>query len=397
MAPARAGAARARRHPARRRRRHAVGRRAAARRDRPRARGRLPRAGARRADQQPRPRRRRSSCSRCSAACKAQGHAIVYISHFLEEVKTIADRFVVLRDGRNAGGGADRRRHARRDRRADGRRPRPAICFRARRARPARRSSRSTRSSRDPRRSRCTAARSSASPGWSAPGRTRLLRTLFGLEPVRERTRPRRRLQRRAARRTSAGGRAWACSARTARAKGSRSALEHRRQPDADRLEPFGPAALVVPGAAARRRRARGSRGSAIKCAGPAQAAGELSGGNQQKIAIARLLHHDVDVLVLDEPTRGIDVGSKAQIYALIDELVADEPRPAREGGADGQQLPARAARPVRSHRGDAPRPARRRRARSPSLTEHELMMAGDRRRRGRMTDPLAARSRRAR
>ena len=58
----------------------------------------------------------------------------------------------------------------------------------------------------------------------------------------------------------------------------------------------------------------------------PAQTAGELSGGNQQKIAIARLLHHDVDVLLLDEPTRGIDVGSKAQIYRLIDELVADAP-----------------------------------------------------------------------
>jgi len=51
------------------------------------------------------------------------------------------------------------------------------------------------------------------------------------------------------------------------------------------------------------------------------QTVGELSGGNQQKVAIARLLHHDVDVLLLDEPTRGIDVGSKATIYRLIDEL----------------------------------------------------------------------------
>ena len=42
-----------------------------------------------------------------------------------------------------------------------------------------------------------------------------------------------------------------------------------------------------------------------------------------QKVAIARLLHADVDVLLLDEPTRGIDVGSKAQIYLLIDELAA--------------------------------------------------------------------------
>ena len=53
----------------------------------------------------------------------------------------------------------------------------------------------------------------------------------------------------------------------------------------------------------------------------PHQPAGDLSGGNQQKIAIARLLHTDVDVLLLDEPTRGIDVGSKAQIYEVIDEL----------------------------------------------------------------------------
>jgi ribose transport system ATP-binding protein len=43
-----------------------------------------------------------------------------------------------------------------------------------------------------------------------------------------------------------------------------------------------------------------------------------LSGGNQQKVALARLLHQDADVLLLDEPTRGIDVASKAQIYDAI-------------------------------------------------------------------------------
>lgn len=51
------------------------------------------------------------------------------------------------------------------------------------------------------------------------------------------------------------------------------------------------------------------------------QAASTLSGGNQQKVAIARLLHHDSRILLLDEPTRGIDVGSKAEIYRLIEEL----------------------------------------------------------------------------
>jgi ribose transport system ATP-binding protein len=51
------------------------------------------------------------------------------------------------------------------------------------------------------------------------------------------------------------------------------------------------------------------------------QPVGDLSGGNQQKVALARLLYHDADVLLLDEPTRGIDVGSKAQIYRVIDDL----------------------------------------------------------------------------
>ncbi|GAC1353305.1 MAG: hypothetical protein NVSMB1_25450 [Polyangiales bacterium] len=60
-----------------------------------------------------------------------------------------------------------------------------------------------------------------------------------------------------------------------------------------------------------------------IKCKGASQRVADLSGGNQQKVAIARLLHHDLDVFLLDEPTRGIDVGSKAQIYQLIDSLAS--------------------------------------------------------------------------
>jgi ribose transport system ATP-binding protein len=48
-----------------------------------------------------------------------------------------------------------------------------------------------------------------------------------------------------------------------------------------------------------------------------------LSGGNQQKVALGRLLHQQADILLLDEPTRGVDVGSKAEIYRLIGELAA--------------------------------------------------------------------------
>lgn len=50
------------------------------------------------------------------------------------------------------------------------------------------------------------------------------------------------------------------------------------------------------------------------------QSVATLSGGNQQKIALARLLHQDADILLLDEPTRGIDIGSKAVVYQTIAE-----------------------------------------------------------------------------
>jgi ribose transport system ATP-binding protein len=60
-----------------------------------------------------------------------------------------------------------------------------------------------------------------------------------------------------------------------------------------------------------------------VRAAGPGQAIAELSGGNQQKIAVGRLLHHDAKVLLLDEPTRGIDVGSKVQIYQWMGRLAA--------------------------------------------------------------------------
>jgi ribose transport system ATP-binding protein len=61
-----------------------------------------------------------------------------------------------------------------------------------------------------------------------------------------------------------------------------------------------------------------------IKCRYPGQAVKDLSGGNQQKTALARLLYHDVDVILLDEPTRGIDVAAKAKIYKVIDDLACN-------------------------------------------------------------------------
>ena len=88
------------------------------------------------------------------------------------------------------------------------------------------------------------------------------------------------------------------------------------------RLDGLGPACVVWPSHQDRAAR-RWLAGLGIRASGPRQAVAQLSGGNQQKVALARLLHHDVDVLLLDEPTRGIDVASKAQIYALVDDLVS--------------------------------------------------------------------------
>jgi ribose transport system ATP-binding protein len=58
-----------------------------------------------------------------------------------------------------------------------------------------------------------------------------------------------------------------------------------------------------------------------VRCSDPGQPVGELSGGNQQKIALGRLLRNGADILLLDEPTRGVDIGAKQNIYRLIDEL----------------------------------------------------------------------------
>jgi ABC-type sugar transport system ATPase subunit len=60
-----------------------------------------------------------------------------------------------------------------------------------------------------------------------------------------------------------------------------------------------------------------------IKVPTQEQRAGNLSGGNQQKVVLAKWLARHCDVLIFDEPTRGIDVGAKYEIYVLMNELAA--------------------------------------------------------------------------
>lgn len=61
-----------------------------------------------------------------------------------------------------------------------------------------------------------------------------------------------------------------------------------------------------------------------IKCSGIYQKAGNLSGGNQQKVVLSKWILTEPDVLILDEPTRGIDVGAKYEIYTIINQLAAE-------------------------------------------------------------------------
>ncbi len=261
---------------------------------------------------------------------KADGHAVVYISHFIEEVKEVADRFVVLRDGRNVGGGPT----------AGTSREEIVSMMVGRRVEDL--FPRSPRRPGDavlevdglgPGSVSFTLHRGEVLgiAGLVGAGRTRLLRTLFGLEPVRSG-------------RVRVGAYTGTATPHERWRQGMGLLSEDRKGeglalglPVADnlalsRLKGLGVGPFVAPRrleAAARRWIER----LGIRTAGPWQPVRELSGGNQQKVALARLLHHDVDVLLLDEPTRGIDVASKAQVYALVDAQVA--PAPGAPAAAD--------------------------------------------------------------
>jgi ribose transport system ATP-binding protein len=252
---------------------------------------------------------------------KARGLAIVYISHFIEEVKAIADRFVVLRDGRNAGGGAT----------ADASGEQIVSLMVGRGLDDLYRRGSRTAGEIVVTVEELTAGSAPLTlrrgevvgiAGLLGAGRTRLLRTIFGLEPV-----TRGRITVGAYAGPSAPHERWqqgmGMLSEDRVGEGLAAGLSIADNMTLSNLQSLGPAFTVMP-ARQEAAAARWVDRLGIRCVHPRQTVRELSGGNQQKVAVARLLHHDVDVLVLDEPTRGIDVASKAQIYQLVDELVCD-------------------------------------------------------------------------
>jgi ribose transport system ATP-binding protein len=257
-------------------------------------------------------------------ALRSDGLAIIYISHFLEEIRQICDRYTVLRDGRTMATGLIRETSDAQiislmvGREVDalfpqvphqigetivhvenlnGRRFPIGATFQLRRGEIL------------------------GITGLVGAGRTELMRALFGLDNARSG-------------RVRIGGVQMKESPRARIRAGMGMVSEDRKGEGLalprsvaenitySRLTPYVWAGLIN-----RRRRDLAAREwmnrMSIKANSPGQPVDELSGGTQQKVALARVVHQDADVFLLDEPTRGIDVGTKAEIYRLIGELAA--------------------------------------------------------------------------
>ncbi|HKV33053.1 MAG TPA: sugar ABC transporter ATP-binding protein [Pyrinomonadaceae bacterium] len=259
----------------------------------------------------------------------SEGISVIYISHFLEEVRQIADRFTVLRDGRSVATGAIAST-------SDDELIAKMVGRTQQNLFPDRQTS-------NPTHETILEVRNLAAPpllkdasfdlrrgeilgiaGLMGSGRTPLLRAIFGLEPpdsgtisVNKRALP-------SGRATPAMRLIEGLGYLSEDRKGDGLTLNQSLSDNVtvtkfDTCSRWGWLDL----SSQRRQAERLVNALKIKTRNVQDPVGSLSGGNQQKVIVARLLHQDADVLLLDEPTRGIDIGSKAQVYETISACAA--------------------------------------------------------------------------
>jgi ribose transport system ATP-binding protein len=258
---------------------------------------------------------------------RERGVSVVYISHFLEEVAELADRLTILRDGLNVATGPLAEFPLGRivenmvGRALDEQYPHlphemGEVALEVR----------GLEGVRLPRGLDLTLHRGEilGLAGIVGAGRTELLRAIFGLDPVRNGTV-------RVVHVPGPGGKATPARriaegvgylSEDRKLEGLAQDLSLEDNLTLSRLTPYERLGWLNLG----RRRAAARHWLdrlGVRYRDPGQPIGELSGGNQQKVALGRLLHQEADVLLLDEPTRGVDVASKAEIYRLICELAA--------------------------------------------------------------------------
>ena len=256
---------------------------------------------------------------------KARGVSVIYISHFLEECQRLCDRFTVLRDGESVGGGAMKETSLNKIIQLMVGRELSEIYPRTpHELGPAVLELRDLAGESKPRAVNLTlrAGEILGVAGLVGAGRTETLRACFGLDPMERGT-------------VAVFGRERSsASPASCLAAGIGLLSENRKEEglmlnrslaDNLTLTRFGPLASAgfINGRAQLDCTDGWMKKLDVRAQGPSQPIGELSGGNQQKVALGRLLHHEAKILLLDEPTRGIDVGSKAAIYRLMGELAA--------------------------------------------------------------------------
>lgn len=254
-------------------------------------------------------------------ALRERGVAILYISHFLEEIRRIADAYTVLRDGSSVASGligettnaalvVDMAGHALCEyQRPEHRIGDPILELTE------------LGGARLPLSATLTLHRGEVLgiAGLVGSGRSELLRAIFGLDPVRRGQIAVRGSYGPAspARRLLQGVGLLSEDRKTEGLLPSLSIAENITLSKLQPLKRYG----VLSERVEREVASLWAERLGIRHQDVGQKVFHLSGGNQQKVALARLLYHDVDVLLLDEPTRGIDLRSRSEIHAWMDQL----------------------------------------------------------------------------